>query len=616
MSKFNCDKKQYLQTLKPIWLLTVILLFGTCVNQVIAQQISKRGMLIEKTNTINQGSKIKISDTTLYDFKKETFSLKEDLLNAYLKLKLTEKNREHIDLSLATSILGDLLQEDYDYLKKHPKLLLLCYLNLGRFYLSQHTISKASLGLSNYYFGQYFQILKSIPLTAQEVVLHQENRLNYLEKTQNDSLFYYLDHYDRPQRDKNQALARWYRFKKKHKKELYYAKKSVNQYELLIAYKNNFKLSKVDSLYPLVLEDYKHKNRLKEHVLYLKMGERFAMDGHYDNAEKLYLKALTYFENKKNSYYVNECLGAIINIKVENGDVNDVAFYNTKLNNYKQAQHEEQLIITEKYLSFVKSMYTQEIKTQIKAENLEKEHVQDEIKYQKTITSAGIGFFLVFSIFIFFYFQSINERNFLEFKNEKMKVDILRSKFKPHFTFNVLSVINYFIAKEDLKNASLALTKMANLLRSTLDNMNKNLVSYESEYKICEHYMYLEYLRFSDKFDFKFEPLNDSRIKDWKIPPGIIEPFLENCVNHGFKGGETKGIITLEQRIENNNLVITVRDNGVGIDTEKLFSNSPHGLKITQDVVKATSDLYKKPIGFEIENDNGTVVKLTIPVLK
>ncbi len=128
--------------------------------------------------------------------------------------------------------------------------------------------------------------------------------------------------------------------------------------------------------------------------------------------------------------------------------------------------------------------------------------------------------------------------------------------------------------------------------------------------------MYLEFLRFSDKFDFKFEALNDSRIKEWKIPPGIIEPFLENSVNHAFKDVETKGMITLKQHIEGNSLVISVRDNGVGIDTEKLFSKSSYGLKITQDVVEATSKLYKIPIGFEIKTDNGTVVKLTIPLLK
>lgn len=255
-------------------------------------------------------------------------------------------------------------------------------------------------------------------------------------------------------------------------------------------------------------------------------------------------------------------------------------------------------------------------KTKKKAEKLEKEQVKNELKIQKLITSVALGFFLVLTVFMFFYFQSLKQRETLEYKNEKMKVDVLRSKFKPHFTFNALSVINYFIAKKDVENASNALTKMATLLRSTLDNMGKDLVTYQSEYNICKDYMYLELLRFSDRFECEFMELNDPIIKGWKVPPGIIEPFLENCVNHAFKKVKYKGMISLTHQIENNCLLICVKDNGVGINTEKIYSEKLHGMNITKDVIKTTSLLYKSPIKFEITSDNGTTVTLTIPLLK
>jgi len=75
-------------------------------------------------------------------------------------------------------------------------------------------------------------------------------------------------------------------------------------------------------------------------------------------------------------------------------------------------------------------------------------------------------------------------------------------------------------------------------------------------------------------------------------------------------------MISLTHHIENNCLVICVKDNGVGIDTEKIYSEKLHGMKITKDVIKATSNLYKTPIKFEIKSDGGTVVTLTIPLLK
>ena len=437
-----------------------------------------------------------------------------------------------------------------------------------------------------------------------------------MEKTHNDSLLYYLNTFDLPKQEKNLILTRWYRSKKDHKKELIHAKKSGNLHELLVAYRYNLQLSKVDSLYPILLNKFKGNNSFNEHILYLNMGHRYASERRFVKADKMYLKALSYFEDHKKMYQLNECLEAILDIKTQVGDLKAFKFYDTKLKTLKQQQHEEQLIVIEKYLNFVKDVSDLEIKKKKKADLLEKEQAKNELKYQKTITSVGLAFFLVFSIFIFFYFQSVKERETLEYKNEKMKVDVLRSKFKPHFTFNALSVINYFIAKKDVENASNALTKMATLLRSTLDNMSKDLVSYESEYNICMDYMYLELLRFSDRFECDFKDLNDPIIKGWKVPPGIIEPFLENSVNHAFKGVKKKGMISLTHQIENNCLVICVKDNGVGIDTEKIYSEDLHGIKITKDVIKATSNLYKTPIKFEMKSDEGTVVTLTVPLLK
>jgi len=605
-----------IKILKSSWVLASMILLSLSVNCIYAQQSNTRDAFIERINTAFNRQDSQKSDSIFNVLKEEAWSLKEDSLYVDLTFQQIEKNKDSVDIFLVTTILEDLMIKEYEFLKTHPKLLLVCYLNLSKFYLSRYNTSKASVGLSKYYFERYLEILKTIPLSTSDIRLHQKHRLRYLQKTQNDSLLYYLNSYELPKETKNLILTRWYRSKDNHKKELIHAKQSGHSLELLVAYRNNLQLSKVDSLFPILLEKFKGKNSFNEHLLYLNMGHRYALERRFDNADKMYLKALNYFEDNKKAYQINECLEAILDVKTQIGDLNAFKFYNTKLNALKQQQHEEQLLVIEKYLSFVKDITLLEAKTKKKAEKLEKEQAKNELKYQKTITSVGLAFFLVFSIFIFFYFQSVKERETLEYKNEKMKVDVLRSKFKPHFTFNALSVINYFIAKKDVENASNALTKMATLLRSTLDNMSKDLVSYESEYNICKDYMYLEMLRFSDRFECDFKDLNNPIIKGWKVPPGIIEPFLENSVNHAFKGVKSKGMISLTHQIENNCLVICVKDNGVGIDTERIYSENLHGMKITKDVIKATSKLYKTPIKFEIKSEGGTVVTLTVPLLK
>ena len=605
--------KQFLKYIRIVIGGGLLILFS---NLLTAQQNPKRASFIEKINTAYTNQNITPSDSVFNALREEAWSLKEDSLYLKLTFEQIKKNRQTIDFLLVTNVLEDLMVKKYEYLKEHPKLLLLCYLNMGKFFLSQHNKSKASIEFSNYYFKYYFALLKTISLNEIDSIAHQNHRINYLEKTKNDSLFYYLNVYNIPKQEESLVLSKWYRSKKDYPKELLYAKTSSDSLSLFVAYKNNLKLKEVDILYPVLLEKFKEKNLMNEHVLYLNMGHRYALGRNFTSAHKMYIKALNFFENNKTPHLLKECLEAIIDLKIKNDDIKAYKRYNEKLNTLIENQQKEQLIVIRKYLSFVKNVTELEIKTKKKADNLEIIQAKNDIKYQKTITSIGLAFFLVFSVFIFFYFQSIKEREYLEYKNEKMKVNILKSKFKPHFTFNALSVINYFIAKEDVENASNALTKMASLLRSTLDNMNKDLVSYQSEYTICKNYMYLELLRFSDRFDCNFEALNDPVMKEWQLPPGIIEPFLENCVNHAFKGVKTRGVISLNHHIENNCLTICVKDNGIGIDTEKIYSENLHGLKITKEVIKTTSNLYKNPINIEIKTDGGTLVKLIIPLLK
>jgi LytS/YehU family sensor histidine kinase len=100
------------------------------------------------------------------------------------------------------------------------------------------------------------------------------------------------------------------------------------------------------------------------------------------------------------------------------------------------------------------------------------------------------------------------------------------------------------------------------------------------------------------------------------IPPGIIEPILENAVNHAFTGVRYKGKILLRHRIENNKLLIVVEDNGIGFKTSSLIEKKSHGLKITKDHIKIISKLYNSNIKLNIKsNKKGTYVEITIPKL-
>ena len=452
-----------------------------------------------------------------------------------------------------------------------------------------------------------------IKLSPGELEQFRIHRLDYLVKTNNDSLFYYIDKYSIPKEKENLILTKWHRLNENHPRELFYASKTSNLLEQMIAFGNNNKIKKADSLYSILITKYEAENPEKENVLHQKMAHIYLKQSELTKANKLYEKSLAYFEQYDKLYQFEESLISLGFSKCEaNTTPYEMSKHSERVRMFNKKKMSQQLSVLTNHLSLISKVSTWNIKKRLTEET----QIEEQLNIQKTVISLGFGFLIVLAVFTFIYFQRVKERNELKIANNIMKINIIKSKFKPHFTFNVLSVVNYFIAKKDFENASTSLNKMAGLLRVTLENINKDLVSYDSEYKICEYYMYLEGLRFSEKFDFQIEPLTDFKTKNWQLPAGIIEPFLENSVNQSFNSIRKKGLITMGQQIKNECLVITIRDNGSSTAENVMSERYSHGLSISQDIISATSRLYGKEIKLEIKTDSGTHIIITIPVLK
>lgn len=508
-----------------------------------------------------------------------------------------------------------LINENY-YLKKHPKLILQSTHDLAQFYSNQTWSSKVFREISNHYYRHYFSIIKKIKLTPEEDKIAKLNKLRFMVRTNNDSVFYYLSLYKLTQKLEADILNEWYKKNADAEKELFYAKILGDKIKIITALKNNNKYPEIEELYPSYLKEFKETDITSEHKLYLLMGDVYNSTERYKSAEKMYLKALHFFELKENHSTVNLIYNGLKKNKLHSGDLAGHAYYTNKLFELSKSQEELQLIVLKNHLDYSKRVSDLSIQLKLEAEKLKNSYLRGEIKTQKVLISFALALIIVILIFVYFYSVYSKSKAKLEYANKQMIIDVLRSKFKPHFTFNVLSVINYFVEKKEVQNATLALTKMSSLLRATLDNMSQKLVPYLSEYQICENYMYLESLRFSEKFVYEFEPIENITIQQWMIPPGIIEPILENAVNHAFTGVRYKGKILLRHRIENNKLLIVVEDNGIGFKTSSLIEKKSHGLKITKDHIKVISKLYNSNIKLNIKsNKKGTYVEITIPKL-
>ena len=602
--------KTLIQTTSVRFLFLFLFCFSTKLD---AQATTEEG-LIAKMEEVYKKKNVKQLDSDYSTMKKQALALGLDSLYIELTFQQIEKNGGLQLYANSELLLENLLINENFYLKKHPKLLLRCVHDLGRLYL-MHGESEVIKKISEYYYNRYFKLIKKIELSPEEQKTAKLNKLWQLVYTKNDSVFYYLDQYTLSPKEESMFLNHWYRATNDFEKELKYAKILNDKIKIINALKNNNQFDEVEQLYPEYLNEFKDINPVSEHELYMIMGQMYSAKKHYSKAEEMYTKALDYFEPKKSFLNTDKIYTDLIRIKLELGDLERYSYYSNKLSEHIKNHEELQLVVLKNHLDYFSKVSDEEVQLKLGEEELKNQMLNNKIKNQKTLISFALALLIVTLIFVYFYSVNSKTKAELEDANKQMVIDVLRSKFKPHFTFNVLSVINYFVEKKELQNATLALTKMSSLLRATLDNMNEKLVPFLSEYKICQNYMYLESLRFSDKFDYEFEPIKNMTVEQWMIPPGIIEPFLENAVNHAFTGVKQKGKITLHHKIEDNKLIITVQDNGIGMKVSPLKNKKRHGLKITKDYIDTVSKLYKSPIKLKISSKKGTTIILSIPKL-
>lgn len=141
----------------------------------------------------------------------------------------------------------------------------------------------------------------------------------------------------------------------------------------------------------------------------------------------------------------------------------------------------------------------------------------------------------------------------------------LRAQMNPHFIFNCISSIDNFIQDNDKENASAWLNKFAKLIRGILDNSHNEVIPLWKDWSTTKLYLELEQLRSDNAFQFTMEASASLLNGHYRIPPMIIQPYVENAIHHGIKHrGDKSGLIIIKASMEDQQLVFDIDDNGVG----------------------------------------------------
>lgn len=161
----------------------------------------------------------------------------------------------------------------------------------------------------------------------------------------------------------------------------------------------------------------------------------------------------------------------------------------------------------------------------------------------------------------------VEEKYLAEIHEREAQLQALQAQINPHFLYNTLDMINWIAIGKGASDISQMIDSLAKYFRLSL-NKGKSIVSVEDEVRLAEVYLNIQQSRFPNTFDVRFEV--DPQIADCQIPKLIMQPIVENALLHGIRKMRNKrGLISIIVKEESGDLIITISDNGIGMDEER-----------------------------------------------
>ena len=233
---------------------------------------------------------------------------------------------------------------------------------------------------------------------------------------------------------------------------------------------------------------------------------------------------------------------------------------------------------------------------------------------------------LLFMAAIYFFYRwrmnrviqlSYQKAQALETQNKLLRLEqsALQLQMNPHFLFNALQSIQHSILTGEKDIARRDLQRFSKLMRSMLEQSRQKSILLEEEMEGLKLYLETERMLRPDRFDFdiSIDPKLDPSFV--KIPPMLIQPFVENAIKHGVPH-DRKGMITVSFRPRGHHISCVVSDNGPGLG-RKVSQHKSAGLDVTRSRLKSYFDSDRNDLlTFEERKDtDGKVQGLTVHIL-
>lgn len=339
------------------------------------------------------------------------------------------------------------------------------------------------------------------------------------------------------------------------------------------------------------------KHDIENSIPYRNKADLLLEYGQFIEAEKYFLKALKIEQIEGNASKTYNLYNNLLKVAIAQKDFNKTVTYQAKLDSVQK----------------VKSLEENDEKIKILENQYKLKSNERKLEQERSINTKNkiifVSSFIVLFLLVLFLFQR-NKTKELKLQQEKARLEqkVLRSQMNPHFIFNALSAIqNSLLDNEPIKSASY-LSKFAKLIRQNFDFINLGEISLAEELDALKNYIETQQMRFADKFDYEFIIDEMLILENVNIPPLLLQPFIENAIEHGFKNLKKKGFICLSISKQDEKIFFEIKDNGIGFDINERNDGKEHAI----DVFKKRLNLLNNSENNSLEittTTEGTIIK-------
>lgn len=288
----------------------------------------------------------------------------------------------------------------------------------------------------------------------------------------------------------------------------------------------------------------------------------------------------------------------------------------------------EKILLAKEEVSDEKITHLNQMKCQIFTKDGQERHVfcnsSDYIDKSGAITGSVLLFSDITDLIKAAEKINCEKRQALQFQSRLLSVQL-----NPHFIYNSLNSIQYFLLEKNCDQALSYLSEFSQLMRSVLDNSTKNNITLAEEISFLNSYLNLEQKRLKNKFSFTINVSEKLDVDDLLISPMLVQPYVENSVIHGIGPLRDGGHLTITLSAMENRIICEIVDNGVGREKANLLKQNgiknlhkSHAMNITKTRLEVLNEINAPEHFVRIEDlkdtqgeNCGTKILLSIPEL-